>query len=179
MAIGASKRGSVSADGRQVSAPASVYSEWFEINDDLTTAQGSGDRLSPFSINDAGFHWVEVPQGATRAMWCARTVIAAGMSSTSTVRIIGADVTPSDAGAYVTGQAHFTRIDNVSPAAGGITIAQATTSTGFFDGTYVYGPPTSLTPTDLLGCRWVGMLVESAATQSGSGAIAGMVRFLN
>lgn len=166
--------------GASLTIPASVRGEWTVINDDLTTAQATGDRLAPFLVDDEGFHWVRVPDGATRALWCARTAVAAGMSSTATVRIIGADIAPTTNGGYVTGDTvHFTRIDNVSPSAGGITIAQATTTTGFLDGTYVYGAVTSLTATDLLGCAYVGMLVESAASQSGSGAVAGMVRFLN
>lgn len=185
MAIGGILRQGVKTANNVVNI-ASVKAWWFVCHDNLEAAAETTGLLQPYAIATSAFHWVKVPDGATRVLIRARNDAAATTFTTSpVVRIIGMDGTPTDAGAFTgtTGDANFgepTRLDNVDANATGVTLTLAATL-NLEDGSYEYSDPPDLTGYDLKGCSYVGMAVETAANVTGGAlnGVVGQMRFLN
>jgi len=185
MAIGGILNQGVKTSGAPVNI-SSVKGFWFVCHDNLEAAAETTGLLQPFGITTSSFHWVKVPDGATRVLVRARNDAAATTFTTSpVVRIIGMDGVPTDAGSFsgTAGNANFgepTRLDNADANAAGVTLTLAAT-TNLEDASYEYGDPPDLTGYDLKGCSYVGMVVETAANVTGGAAhgVVGQMRFLN
>lgn len=148
----------------QVGVSGSGYCDMVVANDDARTAQAAGDLLNPALVDDDVFHWVQLAPGITRVHIRTKTT---GTFSTITadpvVRIFGciADPYRTDATANA-----FRRLDNRLYTNAGVTLTLATTNT-LTDGTYDYGAEPNLSGYDALGCRWIGVLVATAAAYTG------------
>lgn len=144
---------------------------WIVANTNLATAQSATELLRPGTIDDSTFHWIN-RGNATHCIIRARQDSSVSAVTTSPiVRLIGAYGKANDDGTMPNdGSVNFLRIDNVSTNATGIVLTLATTNL-LEDGSFEYSNPASLAPYDLLGCDYIGMLVETAANITGGTAV--------
>lgn len=156
----------------------------FTANDDLRTAQSAANLLHPFGITDSTFHWVKVPDLATRFYVRASTTSTLATVTTSPiVRIYGCIMDPADSGSTAT-TAKMLRLDSYDANATGTTLTLVASRTGMQnDGTNYFSnvAPTTISftggyPTQ--GCRYVGVLCETAANIATSVAVTGDVIFM-
>lgn len=170
MAIGATNQGDMRASARLPggTVPGSVQSNWVLAHGLLTaTAQTSAELLNPASTNSANVYPIEVPFGATRVLLRMRVDDAASANGTPpVVRLLGLDANSLPI-----------RIDNVDSSAAGITLTW--TSSDMTDGTDDFSDPSSLTGYDLLGCKTLYVLCETAGVFTGTTDAEAWVLFLN
>lgn len=196
MAIGAYIKASVRvAKGSAIMHQASVRGTWYQANDNLEAAQSAGELLSPASIALSTFHWVRVPDGATRILYRAKSDVAATTVVTSPIvqiwgayGIIGEDgsfsttagtqaLSGTDAAANF---ARFLRLDGITSGATGVTLTLAVTGV-LNDASYRYHEVADLTGVDLKGAEYVGIIVATAGSLTGgaSNGVYGEILFIN
>lgn len=170
MAIGAARTANVPADGRTRHGVVLVA-----IDDatDATTNIGA-----PATIDEAGFHWLEVPAGYTRCI--PYLVCDVGVTSVGTepiVYVIGAQGVPGSDGAMAT-TVEFARLDSAASGGPGITLDFDNTN-DLVNGTYQFGGFSTLDAVDLLDFPYIGIGVKTAAaTIGGTGTPRVWVRFI-
>ena len=174
MAIGQTRRGGMPESERR--GTGSVKGLWIVANDNAETAQTSGDELDPLAIDDETFHWVQVPEGATRALVRAKIDDEATVSTSPTFFLMGAyGGDPSDSNAKgVT----FMRLDNADADAEAVTLTIETGANVVTDGTWDISNPVDLDGYDLKGAWYIGLIVDTAASVS-TGTVPIEVMFLN
>lgn len=153
-------------------------------NDDARTAQSAGDLLNPFLIDDSVFHWVKVPQQATRFYIRGRTASTlASVTTDPIVQIYGSILDPADAGSTNVTAKMF-RLDNADWAATGVTLDLVASGTGqHTDATNKY---TDVVPSTVgwtggyptMGMAYIGIAVATAAVLSSDVAVAVEVFFV-
>lgn len=173
------------------SNPSSVETNWVQCHDNLeATADAASVYLKPYDSAKTSFHWVRVPDNATRVLVRGKVDAAATTIATAPiVAIIGAKggdpvaATNNFSGVHPTASAananfaKYTRIDNADQNAAGITLTLCVTTAGFEDNTYVYGDPYDLTGFDVKGSRYVGLMVLTAASVTGGASNAALAEF--
>lgn len=138
------------------------------------------NALDPHTIDEAGFHWVEVPRGYGRCIpWLRTAVGITAMTTPPIVKLIGALGIPDDDGDMAT-DATFRRLDNASWANSGITLPFIGPSAGLANATYSMNDYPTVTPYDCLGFPFIGVaVVTAAASITGSGTSEIFLDFLN
>lgn len=178
MTIGETRLAGV--DAKRGSTPSSVISDFVILNDDATSAQAAGDAVAPALINELTFWWTIVPDDATRLLlggWLNSSVT--GVTTNPVVKLIGLKnyAGDDDYGSNANSYGWPVRIDSPTDmTAAGVTVDFGTFSTD----TFLYSLPgaetgrisslTSADGYDLLGCKYVGALVTTAAAVTGTGA---------
>lgn len=173
MALGSARNANIRHEG-MATVSAGAGSTWIIAHDDAVTAQ-TGKSLTPNSITDAGFHWIK---RGTASKMLMRAVMTDGTATSTTdpqVVVMGmwGSLGVTD-GAYVPDAgARFMRLDNADSAASGITLDIVNSGTDLLNSSNVAGDdyvpvsdPNSLTPIDLKGCDYVGIIVTTAAAAS-------------
>ena len=180
MAIGALVKGGANNDYSAVVIPSSLKGVWTTAHDDSETAQSATELLYPASIDDSGFHWIEVPHCASRVLVRAVMTKTATVTTSPVVRVVGAYGTVASDGSFATdGTAQFLRLDNVDANAVGVTLTLVSSGASLLqDATYAYSDPPTLEGYDLRGAKYVGILVETAANLS-AGTVPVQVLLLN
>lgn len=149
-----------------------------QANDDLETAESAAELLKPWSITASrlgDLHWIRVPDNALAVIPRARNDAAMSAVATSpVVRLIGAYGTPNGDGGFSgdpddPNYGRFVRLDNADFNAAGLSLTLATTGNNE-DSDFEHSDLPSLTGYALLGCHYVGMLVETAASITGANA---------
>lgn len=182
MAVTLSGGGGVQQGACGLQAPASIKGVWSTIHGDAKTAQSGAEILAPFSITSSNVNWVVVPEGATRAIFRVSYASTATTVSTSPVIVVFGLYNPVDITAAPAndGTSVVMRLDNVAPAAAGITLTATGAAADLNDGSLRKGQPHSLTPMDCLGAKRIAVAVQTAlALSAGSGAATVEVMFLN
>lgn len=172
MAIGLAKAANIIVRNGPVVYPASAGSSWVTANDSALTAQTAAMLLRPATITDSTFHWVKRGD-CTSILFRAIAPVGATVTTDPVVRVIGAWGTPDTSGAFADdGTVKFLRLDNQDANAAGVTLDLFSSGASTLrDTTYQYSDPYSLTPTDLKGCDYFGIAVETVVAYSaGSGA---------
>lgn len=195
MAIGAAKGGNVKVDSSaRIVIPASCKGVWLVANDDLEQVVPA-TPLNPATIADATFHWIRVPEGSTRCILRAQYSAAATVTTDPVVRVIGAypgtgtvaysksgDIISEDGSFPNDGTIRFMRLDLAASAGTGITLDLISSGTGLIidaaSTAKAYSDPTSVTPIDLLGAWYVGVVAVTAANVS-TGVVACELLFIN
>lgn len=180
MAIGLARHANTTAPAGPIVYPASAGSTWIIANDDAETAQASTDLLRPAATDDATFHWVKAGPGCTRVLVRARQAVAATVTTSPVVRVMGAFGDPDGDGAFADdGTVRFLRLDNADFNATGVTLTLVSSGTGLNrDTTYAYTDVSTLDGYDLKGSQYVGILVETAANVN-SGTVPVEILFAN
>lgn len=193
MAIGAAAGGSVKTGSGQVVIPASCKGIWITAHDDLEQTVPT-TPLNPATISNAEFHWVKVPEGATRAILRAQYTQSATVTTDPVVRLYG--VYPSETAVFDLrgeiinedgsfdndGTILFMRLDLAATAGTGITLDLVTSGTGLMFDAHAtpkaYSDPPTITPYDLLGAWYIGVVPVTAANVS-AGVVKAQVLFIN
>lgn len=166
--------------------PSSVETNWVQCHDNIeATADAASVLLKPWNSAKTSFHWVRVPELATRLLVRGKVDAAATTISTApVVWIVGAHGgDPSTTTNNFTDTpgattfAKYTRLDNADQDATGITLTLCVTTQGMEDASYVYGNPYNLDGFDLKGARYVGLMVATAASVTGGAANAAYAEF--
>ncbi len=195
MAIGPMKRAGVRVRNGTIVVPASCKATWITAHDDLEQTVPT-TPLNPATISNAEFHWVKVPDGATRCIVRAKYTKSATVTTSPVVRIIGAcpgesavDKAPPS-GEYINedgsfpddGTIEFMRLDLAASAGTGTTLTLVSSGADLMFDAHAtpkaYSDPTSLTPIDLLGSWYVGIVPVTAANVS-TGVVVGQIMFMN
>ena len=173
MALGSARGANIRHEG-MATVSAGAGSTWIVANDDASTAQ-TGKALTPKWITDATFHWVKRGNASKMLMRAVMTDGTATVTTDPQVLVMGMWGTLSDnEGAYTPDAgARFLRLDNVDAAASSITLDIATSGANLLNSSNVAGDDyvpvsdaNSLTPIELKGCDYVGILVTTAASVS-------------
>jgi hypothetical protein len=156
------------------------------IHSDLeASAESAGNLLNPTSATvNANVVPIKVGNAVSKVVLRVRYDQGATVTTSPVVRFYGAYC--SDAVAHTiestgviptTGTCEFVRLDNADSGAAGVTLTLDATN-DLRDSTYKYSDPISLTPMDLLGCRYLVALVSTAANTS-TGAVVLRALLLN
>jgi hypothetical protein len=154
----------------------SCYGQWDIPNTNLKVANSAAELLYPATIatSSNGVQWIRRGDLATRVLLRARfTKAATVISASPVVTLWGAylpdGTTDPTAGNWATdGTVKFMRLDNVSPAAAGLTLTLVALGSGLHvDASYGYSDIPSLTGYDLMGCNWWTVLCGTAAAGTG------------
>lgn len=166
------------AGGAMPTIPTSVVGNWVTCHTDLEdTAESAADLLNPTSATvNATVVPIRIGQNVSKVLLRSRRPAAATITTSPVVRIYGLYCTDAvantidQAGTLPTdGTCIPIRLDNIDSGAAGVTITLDATN-DINDGTYKYSDVISLTPIDLLGARYLMVLVETAANTSASAA---------
>lgn len=177
MALGSARGANIRHEG-MATVSAGAGSTWIVANDDARTAQ-TGKALTPNSIYDATFHWVKRGHASKMLMRAVMTDGTATVTTDPQVLVMGMwgtlegdpslPISTYDPAAG----ARFLRLDNVDAAASSITLDIATSGANLLNSSNVAGDDyvpvsdaNSLTPIELKGCDYVGILVTTAASVS-------------
>lgn len=194
MAIGEAKGGNVKRDSSNpIVIPASCKGIWLVANDDLEQTVPA-TPLNPATIADSTFHWIKVPEGSTRCILRAQYTASATVTTDPIVRVIGAypgvgaaynktgDIINEDGSFPNDGTIRFMRLDLADTDGTGITLDLVSSGTGLIidaaSTAKAYSDPTSITPIDLLGAWYVGVVAVTAANVN-TGVVACEVLFVN
>lgn len=183
MAVGATIKSAAMPDPKGDALPLPLACI-VDANDDARTAQAAGDLLNPFLIDDSVFHWVKVPQAATRFYIRGRTASTlASVTTDPIVQIWGTILDPADGVSTAITCKPF-RLDNADVAATGVTLDLVASGTGLqTDGTNFY---TDVLPSTVgwtggyptMGFAYIGIPVATAAVLSSNVAVAVEVIFM-
>lgn len=184
MAIGALRSTGTRTNGNQEVIASATKGVWTVANDDCRTAQSAAMLLSPATITDSTFHWVKVPQGATKVLVRARVPIATTSIGTApTVRVIGAyengGTINSDGSMPSDGTVCFARLDAATWAGTALTVWGVVTlaTAEYRDASYYYSNVTALAGYALLGADYVGIPVVVASATTATAAVEIQVLF--
>ena len=173
MALGSARGANIRHEG-MATVSAGAGSTWIVANDDASTAQ-TGKALTPNSISDSTFHWVRRGHASKMLMRAVMTDGTATVTTDPQVLVMGMWGTLSEhEGPYLPDYgARFLRLDNVDAAASSITLKIATSGANLLNSSNVGGSDyvpvsdaNSLTPIELKGCDYVGIVVTTAASVS-------------
>ena len=173
MALGSARGANIRHEG-MATVSAGAGSTWIVANDDASTAQ-TGKALTPNSISDSTFHWVRRGHASKMLMRAVMTDGTATVTTDPQVLVMGMWGTLSEhEGTYLPDYgARFLRLDNVDAAASSITLDIATSGANLLNSSNVGGSDyvpvsdaNSLTPIELKGCDYVGIVVTTAASVS-------------
>lgn len=141
----------------------SGFCDWLVCNDDTSTAQSASDLLGPGGIDDSVFHWVKLAPGTTRVyIRCRYDDGTSAVATSPIVRLFGA---VSDPQTVAEASNKFRRLDNADWNASGVTLTLVANGTGVHhDGTDFYSDEPTLSGYDALGCRYVGVAIETASS---------------
>lgn len=185
----------------RVVIPGSCYSGWVTANDDLTATVPS-TPLNPAASTGttSSCHWIEIGPGVTRCLIRARTRKANTWTTQPVVRLIGAFRSPTCvvdtknvlSGAFINadgsmpndGTVEFMRIDLAASTGTGITLTFVDSGANeMFDAAttaQAYSDPTTLTPYDLLGARYLLVMpITAGVYNSGTGTTPCEVLLMN
>jgi hypothetical protein len=175
MAIGASAKGRMNTINAKPTMGGSCFSEWVVANSNLAATQSATELLRPGATDDSNVVPIEIPEGATRVLLRTRRVAAATTLTTDPViRLWGID--DDGLGTY-TGTP--TRLDSADSNNAGLTVAASASDASDSAAVYLYSDVSDQTGYDCLGCKWLFVLVNTAANYSASTSVAALVRFLN
>lgn len=140
----------------------SGYTDFIVANEDTSTAQSATDLLRPGGIDDSFFHWVRLAPGVTRVfVRCRYDDGTSAVATSPIVRVFGALFDPQ---ATTEASNKFRRLDNVDWNAAGVTLTLVANGTGVHhDGTNYYSDEATLSGYDALGCKYVGVAIETAS----------------
>lgn len=177
MALGSARGANIRHEG-MATVSAGAGSTWIVANDDASTAQ-TGNALTPDAIADSTFHWVRRGHASKMLMRAVMTDGTATVTTDPQVLVMGMwgsfEGDPSlPLSTYRPAYgARFMRLDNADSAASGITLDIATSGANLLNSSNVagddYAPVSdanSLTPIELKGCDYVGIVVTTAASVS-------------
>lgn len=173
MALGSARGANIRHEG-MATVSAGAGSTWIVANDDASTAQ-TGNALTPDAIADSTFHWVRRGHASKMLMRAVMTEGTATVTTDPQVLVMGMWGTLSEnEGTYAPNiGARFLRLDNVDAAASSITLDIVDGGSNLLNSSNAAGDdyvpvsdPNSLTPIDLKGCDYVGILVTTAASVS-------------
>lgn len=179
MPIGAFIKAGTNTQGKQPMVPSSAKSSWHVCHDNAETAQGEVD--APHDIPDDVFHWVQVPESATKVLVRGRIPLASTVATSPIVKVLGVNGKIAEAGSFddaPTGASYgvFTRLDTTDWNGTGVTV-ELETANVCVDDTYDWGNVTDNDGYDLLGCEYVGLLVVTPADIS-AGSPELLVKFI-
>jgi hypothetical protein len=178
MAIGSTNSLAIRPGAQTIVVAGSSHGSYGQANDDARTAQTTANLCKPSGITAATFHWMRVPQGVTRVMAQARVPIATTAVGTSPIIAIVGAVGETDGDPTATdGTIRYKRIDGTQTAAIDIVAtgqtltfpASPTTSNCLNDATWFYSQESQAF--DILGCKWVGVLVMTLGACTASAAM--------
>jgi len=132
---------------------------------DATTNIGA-----PATIDEAGFHWIKIPEGYKRCFpYLACDVGVTSVGTKPIVYVIGAYAAPvSNA---MPSDTVFARLDAAASGGAGITLEFDNTN-DLVNTTYQFGGLATLTGVDCLGAHYIGIGVKTAAaTIGGTGTV--------
>lgn len=178
MALGTEKGGNIRHSGPETIC-AGAGSSWIVANDDASTAQ-TGKTLTPAAITDSTFHWVKRGNASKMLMRALLETTGATVSTSPAVYVMGmwGQLAQPEGDVYgpVAG-ARFMRLDNADSNASAITLTVVQDGTNLIFSSNAGGTdtvpasdPNSLTPIELKGCDYVGVVVVTAASVS-AGAV--------
>lgn len=141
----------------------SGYTDFVVCNEDTSTAQSASDLLGPGGIDDSVFHWVRLAPGVTRVfIRCRYDDGTSAVATSPVVRVFGATQDPQTT---TEASNKFRRLDNVDWNAAGVTLTLVANGTGVHhDGTDYYSDEPTLSGYDALGCKYVGVAIETASS---------------
>lgn len=193
MAIGSARGGNVKTGSGKVVIPASCKGIWITAHDDLEQTVPA-TPLNPATITDSTFHWVKVPEGATRCLLRAQATKTNTVTTDPIVRLYGVypsedavfdkygDIINEDGSFDDDGTILFMRLDLAETAGTGITLDIETNHPNrMFDAhatPKAYSNPPTITPYDLLGAWYIGVVPLTASATS-AGVVKAQVLFIN
>ena len=182
---------SIVALGADISAgpltyPASVQAAWqTAIVDASASAQSGTDLLRPLAVTSTNINIVRLSPALTRVqLRLSYPTTVTAVATQPIVRVYGVDGPDSALGGTAdwtetTAGLSVMRLDNVDANAAGLTLSIGLVAADLRVNDTLLSDPNSLTPIDTLGHKWLVVLLQTAASKTGTGAVAVQVRGLN
>lgn len=183
MAVGATIK-SVGMVDERGDAPVLARGQWVTCHDNIeATATSAAHLINPFAIDEADFHWIQVPQGARRFFVRFKCDDALTTVTDGLFRVFGLDADPNDSAATNAGT-NAMRLDTTNWGSGGNAMGFQASGAGMHtDGTNFI---TNMLPATLdansgyqvAGNKYVGVAVQQAAALGGVTGGTAQILFL-
>lgn len=155
------------------------------IVDASASAQTATELLRPLSVTSSNINVVRLSDAATRVqLRLSYPTTVTAVATQPVVRVFGVDGPDAALNSsfnFDETNASLTalRLDNVDTAGTGLTLTIGLVANDLRVNDTLFSDPNSLTPIDTLGFKWLLVLLNTAASKTGAGAVAVQVRAIN